>query len=246
VLSSRLVRPLVALALTASVVGAGGALAGSKAPKLGPNLVVNGGFEQSTAQVVTDADLPVTPVAWTFEGAAVLFDYNNDGGHSGHYNARISGSLAPGAQFCDGSSGTDTCAPNPAAAGTKGVAEGTRGTYSVRPVWASETPISVTAGKTYRFSTWAIRPSFGVDSGVPGEGAATAVRWVDAAGNGIAVTEGAKLVKGPKRALGFKLITADLKAPAGAAGAVLMLGHTDYLHTGAQVAFDDVSFQQVG
>ncbi|MCA1720938.1 MAG: hypothetical protein LC779_07535 [Actinobacteria bacterium] len=60
------------------------------------------------------------------------------------------------------------------------------------------------------------------------------------------MTDGAKLVKGPKRALGFKLITADLKAPAGAVGAVLMLGHTDYLHTGAQVAFDDVTFQTVG
>jgi hypothetical protein len=53
-------------------------------------------------------------------------------------------------------------------------------------------------------------------------------------------------VKGPKRQLGFKLISADLKAPAGAAGAVLMLGHTDYSHTGAAVAFDDVSFSQIG
>lgn len=245
-LSSRLVRPLVALSLGVSVLGAGSALAAPKAPKLGPNLVVNGGFEQSTVQPVTDADLPVTPVGWTFEGAAVLFDYNNDGGHSGGYNARISGSLGPGAQLCDGSSGTDTCAPNPAYAGTKAADDGTRSTYSVRPYWVTDKAIAVTPGATYRFSTWAIRPSLGVDSGVAGEGAATAVRWVDAAGNGISVTDGATLVKGPKRQLGFKLISADVKAPAGAVGAVLMLGHTDYLHTGAQVAFDDVAFQKLG
>ncbi|MCA1712468.1 MAG: hypothetical protein LC789_12850 [Actinobacteria bacterium] len=245
-LSSRLVRPLVALSLGVSVLGAGSALAAPRSPKLGPNLVVNGGFEMSTVQPVTDADLPVTPVGWTFEGAAVLFDYNNDGGHSGHYNARISGSLTPGAQLCDGSSGQDTCAANPAYSATGPLEQNSRSSYSIRPYWVTEKPLAVAAGKTYRFSTWAIRPSFGVDSGVPGEGAATAVRWVDAGGKGIAVTDGAKLVKGPKRALGFKLITADLKAPAGAVGAVLMLGHTDYLHTGAQVAFDDVTFQTVG
>ena len=104
----------------------------------------------------------------------------------------------------------------------------------------------MTAGKTYRFSVWAIRPSLAPDAGVVGEGAQTRVRWVDAAGNGLSVVDGASLVKGPKRQLGFKLISADLKAPAGAAGAVLMLGHTDYSHTGAAVAFDDVSFQLLG
>ena len=245
--ASRLLRPLVAAILCAGVAGAGGALAAPKAPKQGPNLAPNPSFEQATDATTIDGNYnPVPPTGWAHEGATVLFDYKTSVGRTGKKMVAISGALGGGKQICDGSSGAEQCAPNPAYAATSQVDNGTRNTYSIRPFWTTADGIPVAAGKTYRFSAWAAMPSINPNSGVPGEGAATQVRWLDAAGNGIGISEGGKVVKGPKRMLGFKLATADLKAPAGAVGAVLMLGHTEYTHTGTQVAFDDVSFQQVG
>ena len=245
--ASRLLRPLVAAILCAGVAGAGGALAAPKAPKLGPNLAPNPSFEESLDATTVDGNYnPVPPVGWATEGATVLFDYKTSVGRTGKKMVAISGALGGGKQVCDGSTGVDTCTANPAYAGTSQVDQGTRNTYSMRPFWTTADGIAVTAGKTYRFSAWAAMPSLNPNAGVPGEGAATQVRWLDAAGNGIGIAEGGKLVKTAKRVLGFKLVTADLKAPAGAVGAVLMLGHTEYVHTGSQVAFDDVSFQQVG
>ena len=242
-MSRSVARAATALALGLGVLGAGQAVA---APKLGPNLVVNPSFEASTADAATANGIPVLPVGWSIEGSSLLFDYNQRGGHTGKRNAAINQALGGGSQFCDGSSGTDQCAPNPAYSGTHAVDQATVGTFSIRPFWTTAKAIPVKAGQRYRFSVWAIRPSLNPNAGVPGEGAETRVRWVDASGSASSVAEGASLVKGPKRQLGFKLISADLKAPAGAAGAVLMLGHTDYSHTGASVAFDDVSFQQLG
>jgi hypothetical protein len=236
---------LLAMPLLASLAFAGAAHAG--APKVGPNLAPNPSFEQSTQDTATQNGVPVTPVGWSFEGLTPLFDYNQRGGHTGARNVQISGAAGLGRQVCDHSvDGTERCAPNPAYAQTHQVDETVAPTYSIRPFWVTASPLPVTAGKTYHFAVYAIRPSLAPDAGVVGEGAQTRVRWVDAAGNGISVVDGASLVKGPKRQLGFKLISADLKAPAGAAGAVLMLGHTDYSHTGAAVAFDDVSFSQIG
>jgi hypothetical protein len=238
-------RALVAVPLALSVATAGAAAAG--APKLGPNLAPNPSFEQSSQDQATQNGVPVTPVGWSFEGVTPLFDYNQRGGHSGARNVQISGALGGGRQVCDHSvDGSERCAPNPAYAQTHQLDEQLAPTYSVRPFWVTASPLPVQAGKRYRFSVWAIRPSLAADAGVVGEGAQTRVRWVDASGKALSVVDGASLVKGPKRQLGFKLISADLTAPAGAAGAVLMLGHTDYSHTGAAVAFDDVSFQQVG
>ena len=246
--TSRLLRPLLAVVLCAGVAGAGGALAAPKGPKLGPNLAPNPSFEQSMDATTVDGNYnPVPPVGWANEGATVLFDYKTSVGRTGKKMVAISGALGGGKQVCDGSSGVEQCAPNPAYSATSQVDNGTRNTYSIRPFWTTESGLPVAAGKTYRFSAWAAMPSINPNSGVPGEGAATQVRWLDAAGNGIGISEGGKLVKVPgKRILGFKLVTADLKAPAGAVGAVLMLGHTEYTHTGTQVAFDDVSFQQLG
>jgi hypothetical protein len=244
-LSSVGTRWVLALSVAASVVLAGAAQAG--APKLGPNLAPNPSFETSSNDAATQNGIPVTPVGWSFEGAGPVFDYNQRGGHTGARNVQISGSAGLGRQLCDHSvDGSERCAPNPAYAQTHQVDESVAPTYSIRPFWITASALPVTAGKTYRFSVWAIRPSLAPDAGVVGEGAETRVRWVDAAGNGISVVNAASLVKGPKRQLGFKLISADLKAPAGATGAVLMLGHTDYSHTGAAVAFDDVAFQKVG
>ncbi|MDT7571202.1 MAG: hypothetical protein QOE05_1376 [Actinomycetota bacterium] len=244
-MTSARLRALLAVPLLASVALGGAAHAG--AAKVGPNLAPNPSFEESTQDAATQNGVPVTPVGWAFEGGGPVFDYNQRGGHSGARNVQISGAVGLGRQLCDHSvDGSERCAPNPAYAQTHQVDEQVAPTYSIRPFWVTDAALPVTARKTYRFSVWAIRPSLAPDAGVVGEGAQTRIRWVDAAGNGIGVVDGASLVKGPKRQLGFKLISADLKAPAGAAGAVLMLGHTDYSHSGAAVAFDDVSFQQVG
>ncbi|MDT7538382.1 MAG: hypothetical protein QOE84_2536 [Actinomycetota bacterium] len=237
-------RALVAMCLTACMGAAGAAQAG--APKLGPNLAPNPSFEQSSADAATQQGVPVTPVGWSFEGATLVFDYNQRGGHTGARNVAVSGSLAPGQQVCDASTGTYQCAPNPASAVTGTVNDSAQSRYSIRPFWTTAAPVPVTAGKRYRFSVWAIRPSLDPNAGVEGQGAQTRVRWVDASGTAISVVDAASLLKTKKRALGFKLISADLTAPAGAAGAVLMLGHTDYTVTSAQVAFDDVTFQQLG
>ena len=233
-------RVLAALPVLLSVAVAGSAQA--RAPKVGPNLAPNPSFEQSSLDQATQNGVPVTPVGWSFEGATIVFDYNQRGGHTGARQVAVSGSLAPGKQICDASSGAYVCAPNPAAAATGAINDGTQNTYSLRPYWTTAAPIPVKAGGRYRFSVWAIRPSLDPNAGVLGEGALTRVRWVDASGKALSVVDGASLVKGPKRQLGFKLISADLTAPSGAAGAVLMLGHTDYTVTSAQVAFDDVVF----
>ncbi|GAC1442877.1 MAG: hypothetical protein NVSMB55_14830 [Mycobacteriales bacterium] len=237
-------RALLALPVSAALLVAGAASAA--APKLGPNLAPNPSFEQSSFDPATQNQLPVTPVGWTFEGAGYP-DYNQRGGHTGARSVQISLSLAGSKQICDHSvDGSERCAANPAAGELRAIDSGTAPRYSARPAWVNSAAIPVAAGKRYRFSVWAIRPSLAADSGPMGEGAATRVRWVDAAGKGISVSDAASLVRGPRRTLGFKLISADLRAPAGASGAFLLLGHSDYIHTGANVAFDDVSFQQVG
>ena len=99
------------------------------------------------------------------------------------------------------------------------------------------------AGKTYHFSTFVIMPSLNPDAGVPGEGAATQVRWLDADGALLATVDGPSLINEPgKRLIGWKQISADIAAPADAAGAQLLLGHSDYTTTSTQVAYDVVVF----
>ena len=235
-------RAAVALALGLGVVGAGNALA---APKLGPNLVPNPSFEQSTSDPATTNGVPVLPVGWTVEGATILFDYNQRAGHTGKRNVAISGSLAPGKQACDASSGTYTCAPNPASAVTGPVNDAAMSEFSVRPFWVSQNAIPVKAGSRYHFSMYSIRPSLDPNAGVVGEGAVSKVRWLDASGATIKVVDGPAALKGKKRELGFRLSSADVVAPAGAVGAKLMLGHSDYTVTSAQVAFDDIAFQKL-
>ena len=240
-----LLRPLIALALSASVLGAGGALAAPKPPKLGPNLVINPSFEDSSNDTATANGIPVLPVGWTVEGATILFDYNERIGHTGKRNAAISGSLAPGKQICDASSGASTCVPTPAASTTGPINDASLAVFSIRPFWVTAKPLEVTAGKIYRFSMYSIRPSLDPNAGVVGEGATSKVRWLDASGATLNVADGPSALKGTKRELGFRLSTLDLVAPAGAVGAKLLLGHSDYTVTSAQVAFDDISFAEV-
>lgn len=244
-IAPRLMRPLVALALSASVLGAGSALAAPKPVKVGPNLVVNPSFEDSSNDTATANGIPVLPVGWTVEGATIVFDYNQRIGHTGKRNVAISGSLAPGKQICDASTGTYMCVANPAAAATGPVNDAALGVFSVRPFWVTEKALPVTAGKTYRFSMYSIRPSLDPNAGVVGEGAASKVRWLVASGATLTVVDGPVALKGTKRELGFRFSTLDLVAPAGAVGAKLLLGHSDYTVTSAQVAFDDIAFAEV-
>lgn len=245
----KLFRLGLAVLVGASVMtaGAAGAAPNKKRPTvLGPNLVVNPSFEQSQLEPATANGIPVLPVGWTVEGATILFDYNQRGGHTGTRTVAISGSLAPGKQVCDASADPAyVCVPNPAASVTGAVNDAAMSTFSVRPFWLNEAAMPVKSGKPYRFTMWSIRPSLAPDAGVAGEGAASFVRWLDSAGEVLSVVAGPTAVKGAKRELGFKLSSADLVAPAGAAGAQLLLGHTDWTVTSAQVAFDDVSFQEI-
>lgn len=239
-----LLRPLIALAVSASVLGAGGALAAPKPPKLGPNLVINPSFEDSSNDTATANKIPVLPIGWTVEGATILFDYNERGPHTGKRNVGISGSLAPGKEICDASSGAFVCTPNPAAGVTGQVNDASLGVFSIRPFWVTEKAIAVTAGKTYRFSMYSFRPSFGADIGVVGEGPVSKVRWVDASGLSVKVVDGPMALRGTKGELTYRLSTADLVAPPGAVGAKLLLGHSDYTVT-SPIAFDDISFTEV-
>jgi hypothetical protein len=129
------------------------------------------------------------------------------------------------------------CTPNPAEAATASL--------PLRPAWVSDAPIEVDAKRTYRFSAWMIMPSLNPAAGVPGEGAETRVRWLDEAGDVIETVVGPTLVKTEQRLLGWKLVSVDLKAPKGAAGAQLLLGFTDHTTTSTQVAYDSISFAQV-
>lgn len=236
----RTLRSVSALALAGLVVVAGSAVAAPA--RLGPNLVSNPGFEQSQFEevsgVVATANggkgQPILPVDWTIEGATILFDHSDNVWKEGKRGAAISGALGGGRQVCDGSSGTQTCTPNPAAGATADA--------PLRPAWVTDAPIEVVAGKKYRFSTWIIMPSLNPDAGVPGEGAETRVRWLDDSGAVLSTVTGPTLVKTEKRILGWKNVAADLVAPKGATGAQLLLGHTDYTTTSTQVAYDGVVF----
>lgn len=247
----KLLRNVTSLALVLAVLTAANAGAAVKKStlKLGPNLVVNPSFEDGTAYVPPlpgSADgTPLGPIGWTFEGATILFDYNQHIGHTGKRNVAISGSLAPGKQACDASSGSYKCVPNPAAGVTGAVNDAALSRSSIRPFWVTAKAIPVTPGKAYRFAMWSIRPSLDPNAGVLGEGAATKVRWVNASGATVQVVDGPAAVKTAKRELGFRQAFLDLTAPAGAVGAVLLLGHTDYTVTSAQVAFDDILFAAV-
>ena len=223
---------LIALVFVAAVT-AGSAVAAPA--NLGPNLVSNPSFEESQFEPVAVTGQPVLPTDWTVEGATVLFDHSQNVYKDGKRGAAISGALGGGRQICDGSSGAQMCNPNPAQPATQEL--------PLRPWWVTDAPIEVTAGETYHFSVFAIMPSLNPDAGVPGEGVATKVRWLAADELELVTVDGPSLINEPgKRLIGWKEISADLVAPPGAAGAQLLLGHTDYTTTGIQVAFDSVFF----
>lgn len=231
-------RPLLALSLAVTATLTVTWAQAAPAPKPGPNLAPNASFELSQAEAgpVARGSLsqPLLPTGWTVEGATILFDHSQNIFHDGKRAVALSGALGGGRQLCDGSSGAQRCTPNPAAAATALI--------PARPAWKSQAALPVTAGKGYRFSVWTILPSLSPDGLVAGEGASTRVRWTGAGGAVLSTVDGPMLLKGAKRILGWKLITRDLVAPAGATGAVLVLGHSDYTTTSNQVVFDQVVF----
>lgn len=227
---------LLPLALAGLVAASGAAFAAPA--KLGPNLVSNPGFEESQFEPAAVTGQPLLPTDWTVEGATILFDHSQNVWKEGKRGAAISGALGGGRQICDGSSGSQVCTSNPAAAATASL--------PLRPAWVTDAEIPVEAGRKYRFSTWVIMPSLNPDAGVPGEGAETRLRWLDTDGGVISTQVGPTLVKSAKRILGWKQISADVVAPKGAAGVQLLLGHTDYTTTSTQVAYDAVSFAKLG
>lgn len=229
----------------ALLLGASGAA--SAAHVEGPNLVVNPSFEQGVFDAAAPVanELPLLPVGWNVEGLTVLHDYSPKAFRTGKRAALISGALGGGKKLCDHSAGTN-CVDNPAYGQMKPLDDEAHKRWSLKPYWVTAAAIPVKEGTTYRFSVYAQRPSLDPNAGVEGHGAATKVRWIGADGSVMAVVDGPAHLKDPKRRdIGWKLISSDLVAPKGATGAKLMLGHSDYSHTGAQVAFDDVSFAEV-
>ncbi len=221
-------RSLTALCLAGLVAGAGSAVAAPA--KLGPNLVSNPGFETSG---VAAPGYPLLPAAWTVEGVSA-FEHRTNLFKDGARSVSMAGAFGGGKQVCDGSTGMQRCMANPAAAAPL-----------PRPGFVTDAPIAVSAGKKYRFSSFFFHQTFNPDDGVVGEGAAGRVRWLGAGGTVLSTVDGPKLVKTPKRTLGWKLVSVDVVAPAGAAGAELVLGYTDFTTTGLQYAFDGVSFALV-
>lgn len=212
----------------------------------GPNLAPNPGFEQSvtepTPQLAGKNPQPLLPVGWDFEGATTLFDHSHNVFHTGLRSVAISGSLAGGKELCDPNYSYQACVPLPTA-GPESAVQGVLGSnYSIEPFWRTQNPVAVTAGVRYRLSAYMILPSFGGPSLIyRGEGAVSQVRWTDAAGKVVSTAPGPRLVGTGVRPLGWKFETGLLTAPAGATGAILMFGQSNYT-TSLQVAFDDVYF----
>jgi hypothetical protein len=147
--------------------------------------------------------------------------------HSGKRAAAISGSLSGGTSFCE----TGSCVPNP----TNPVKDTAGTRFMLPPHWKSETPIAVTAGKAYQLSFWVSTSQLTVGKGFDG-----IVRWVDGGGATVAQQKLIDFAVGGTQ--DWKKYTyPKVAAPAGATGAVLLLGQSDDLWTG-QVVFDDVYF----
>lgn len=208
----------------------------AKAPKvlLGPNLLPNASFETSVfepapvPQYVTSQ--PLLPTGWTFEGATGLFDHGQHGAHTGKRAISISAPQSPPHKFCQ----QKQCVDDP----TEGPRVTAAEYYSETPMWRTQNAIPVTGGKTYQLSAWV---SWSLET--IGYGAVTAVRWVDASGMPVGITAGPKLLADARNspALAWTQIAGTVKAPAGAKGAVVLLGDDDGLWI-SSLTYDDAYF----
>jgi len=218
-------RMRVCLAVAALAGMAGAVLApaqAAKAPKvaLGPNLLPNAGFESSVfepspvPQYATAQ--PLLPVGWIFEGATGLFDHGQHGAHSGKRAITISTPAATPKSVCQ----KGQCVPNP----VDGPRQSAQEYYSEIPVWRTQNAVPVTAGKTYQLSAWVSWALETIDYG-----AVTDVRWVDGNGVPVGISAGPKLIADARNspALAWKQISGTVRAPAGAKGAIVLLGDSD-------------------
>jgi len=216
-------RACLALATLAGMAGAVLAPAqAAKAPKvvLGPNLLPNASFETSVVepspvpQYATSQ--PLLPVGWTFEGATGLFDHGQHGAHAGKRAITISTPAATPKNECQ----KGHCVDNP----VDGPRASAQEYYSEIPVWRTQNAVPVTAGKTYQVSAWVSWALETIDYG-----AVTSVRWVDGNGVPVGLNQGPKLIANVRNspAQSWKQISATLTAPAGAKGAIVLLGDSD-------------------
>jgi hypothetical protein len=213
---------LVAACLVAATVAPSYAAGHGKAPKvvLGRNLLPNASFEQSQfepAPVPAYAtSQPLLPTGWAFEGAAGLFDHGQHGAHSGKRAITISDPASGPRGVCQ----NGYCVDNPA----NSARDGAREYYSESPMWRTLNSVPVTAGKTYQVSAWVSWTLVTI-----GVGATTEVRWVDASGVPVGISAGPSLLANARNspALAWTNIAGTVKAPAGAAGAIVLLGESD-------------------
>ena len=209
----------------------------------GPNLLPNASFEQSVFEPAPvppyTQPQPLLPVGWAFEGAAGLFDhYPQSTGdpprsvNSGQRAIAISIPASGKREQCVDQ--VAECVDNPLI----DVYSQGRLVYAVTPHWRTAQAVPVIAGRDYTFSV-----HIAMSIVTAGEGATTFVRWLDATGVPIGVSNGPRQTSGAsdQRDGFFVKKTATVRAPTGAAGAIIALGHTDDVWIG-QVRFDDVHF----
>jgi hypothetical protein len=120
--------------------------------------------------------------------------------------------------------------------------DGTDHIYSVTPFWRTILPVPVSPGTSYTFSVWHAQTLATVGVG----GAITKVRWVDANGVPLSETNGPRHIQrasDPAETI-WAQMTANVTAPSGARGAIIMLGAADDAFI-TQIKYDDVSFRSV-
>ncbi|MFN2642306.1 MAG: hypothetical protein ABR548_10545 [Actinomycetota bacterium] len=228
----------------------------------GANLVQNPSFETTPlpSEVVHAGgavpggwNQPVIPTGWAFEGATELFDHaaHAPGPKAGQYFVQISGSWSGPRDVCE----TGPCTNLPGGAQK----DQAYGYYSVQPAWRNLNAIPVSAGTSYTFSAWTAL-TIPLDK----TGAVARVRWVNAQGVPVGVTDAWKLLSAksggtytnfakqsaqgpgpfPDGSTAYTFKAANVTAPAGATGAILLLGYTDSAWIGG-VAYDVVCFARV-
>jgi hypothetical protein len=213
---------------------ASGATAKAAKVTLGPNLLPNPSFEASQAEPAPvpayTTSQPLLPVGWAFEGVAGLFDHGQHGAHTGKRAVTISDPLSGPTSVCQ----QKQCVANPA----DGPRDSARTYYSETPMWRTLQAVPVAAGKTYQVSTWVSWALVTI-----GVGAVTEVRWVDANGLPVGMSAGPTLVANARTspALAWTKIAATVKAPAGARGAIVLLGHGDDTWI-SSITYDDAYF----
>jgi hypothetical protein len=228
------------LGAAVALVLAGGALLPAQAAKaptvvLGANLLPNPSFEASVfepAPVPAYAtSQPLLPVGWSVEGATGLFDHGQHGAHKGQRAATISAPQSTRRNVCADAA---HCADDPA----DGPRASVQQYYSETPAWRTQNAVAVTPGKTYQLSAWVSWSLQTIDYG-----AVTAIRWVDASGMPVGYSAGPKLIADARNspALTWTQIAGTVTAPAGASGAIILLGDNDGQWI-SSLTYDDAYF----